>query len=424
MRHRLLILAGLAAALGGCGGATPAGPARDGGSAHRQGQRPAPPSDVDAIRRLLTRRAGALQRGAPNAYAATATGRQIRRDRRAARHAGELPLRDVEARVQEIDLADGRAWARVAASYRVRGIAGRFTAHRRVSLVETERGWRVRRDTGARERAPWELARFTPHRSRHFLVLAPPGIDPSEAGLLGALEAGYERMREIPIRARLRRRYLVVVAADADQAKALTQSIRGVEGLTALADAEIRERGATRQVARVTSLRLLVVWPQFAALDQEGRMRVVTHELTHAVLAPGTSGRTPAWLLEGVALYASGDRRTATAAQLLGTANRAAPNGSAAGVTRRALSLEGLSRPNAIARLDGTGQQAGYAYASAAAHHIADRYGERRLLALYDAFNDESIEGRPGPAVVNRAVRRVLGISLARLDRDVRAALG
>lgn len=417
MRHRLrtwlLILAGLAAALGGCGGATPAGQPRDGGTANRQSHRP-PPSDVDAIRRLLTRRAGALQRGAPGAYAATATGRQVRRDRRAARHAGELPLRDVEAHLQEVELAGGRAWARVTASYRVRGVAGRFTARRRVSLVETEHGWRVRRDTGARERAPWEVARFTPHRSRHFLVLAPPGIDPSEAGLLTALEAGYARMREIPIRARLRRRYLVVVAADAGQVKALTQSIRGVEGLAALADAEIRERGAARQVARVTSLRLLVVWPRFSALDQEGRTRVVTHELTHAVLAPGTSGRTPAWLLEGVALYASGDRRAATAAQLLGTADRAA---------RRALSLRGLSRPDAIAHLDGMGQQAGYAYASAAAHHIAGRYGERRLLALYDAFNDEKIEGRPGPAVVNRAVRRMLGVSLATLDRQVRESL-
>jgi hypothetical protein len=414
MRHRLrtwlLVLAGVAAALGGCGSAPQPTAPRETASP-RPNQRQAPPSDADAIERLLAQRAAALERGAAGAYTATATGRQVRRDRHAVRNAAELPLERVELRMSEVELAGRRAWARVHASYELDGIAGRFSGPRRIALVQTAGGWRVRRDSGSRARAPWEVARFEPHRSRHFLVLAPAGIDPSAAGMLDALEAGYERMREILVRPPLRRRYLVIVTAGPAQTTALTQSIRGVEALAALADAEVRERGAARRVSRVSSLRLMVVWPRFRALDAADRLRVVTHELTHAVLAPDTSGRTPAWLLEGVALYASDDRRVAMAAQLL-----ADP----ASRVRRALTLRGLSRPEAIAQLDGRGQQAAYAYSSAAAFYVAERYGKGKLLALYDVFNDEKLVGRPGKAVVDRATRRVLKTSLARLDGELR----
>ena len=90
---------------------------------------------------------------------------------------------------------------------------------------------------------------------------------------------------------------------------------------------------------------------------------------------------------------------------------------------RRVLNLRGLARPDAIGRLSGLRQAAAYAYASAAAFHVAGRYGRRRLLALYDAFNDERLTGRPGPALDDRAVRRTLHLSLARLDRDLHDAL-
>jgi hypothetical protein len=87
------------------------------------------------------------------------------------------------------------------------------------------------------------------------------------------------------------------------------------------------------------------------------------------------------------------------------------------------MSLRRLARPDAIARLSGLRQAAAYAYASAAAFHLAERYGRRRLLALYDAFNDERLAGRPGPGLDDRAVRRILHVSLARLERDLENAL-
>ena len=214
-------------------------------------------------------------------------------------------------------------------------------------------------ETSRRERHPWEVGPVAEHRSRHFVVIAPAGLEIEAAGLLEALETGYARMGEVLRRPRLRRRYLVVVAEQARAARALTRRIRGVEGLAAISDSQVREAGPAQRVTEVASQRLLVVWPPFSTLDAEGRMRVVTHELTHAGLAGVTSGRTPAWLLEGMALYVSDDRRAGEAAERVADASSAA--------ARRAVTLTGLSRPDAIARLHGDPQAAAYAYASAAA---------------------------------------------------------
>jgi hypothetical protein len=262
-----------------------------------------------------------------------------------------------------------------------------------------------------RQRTPWEVAPFSAARSAHFLVFAPRAL--ATDGLADALEAGYRRMRSILAKGRLGRRYLVVVASDDRQARQMTTGIRGVATLAAISDAAVREEGPAERVAHVTSQRLLVVWPAFAPLDPDSRQRVVAHELTHAALARDTSGRTPSWLVEGVALYVSGDRRVADAAQLVA--------GSSLGpAARRALTLTGLSQPDAIARLGGDGQTAAYAYSSSAAFYIVSRFGRRRLFALYDAFNRKTLGGQGGSDLTDRALRSTLGIGLLVLERDLR----
>ena len=128
-------------------------------------------------------------------------------------------------------------------------------------------------------------------------------------------------------------------------------------------------------------------------------------------------------MVEGVALYVSGDRRTADASRLL-RGDVAGFSAAQASAAHRALSLDALAWPGAIGRLRGTGQAAAYAFSSAAAFRIAERYGRTRLLRLYQAFNDEELRGRPGPAVADRAARRVLGTSTGALERDLRRQLG
>jgi hypothetical protein len=280
----------------------------------------------------------------------------------------------------------------VALAYGIAGIRGSFRSTRRVDAVRVGRRWRIAREHGGRGVPPWEAGPFADRRTRHFVVLSPPASAVDD--LLASLESGYATIRRVLARGRLRRRYLVVVAGDASQARALTTEIRGVETLAAISDAAIDESGPERRTVGVLSLRLIVVLPAFTALDPDGRLRVITHELTHAALTGSTSGRTPAWLVEGVALYVSGDRRPAPPGADLGA----------------------LSAPDAIARATGDAQAAAYATSSAAAFAIADRFGARRLLKLYDAFNDPALVGKPGRRLVARAVRRELGVSLAEVE--------
>jgi hypothetical protein len=405
----------LALALSGCslGGG---GDGNDGnGSPANRDQGARPPSDREQLTALLNRRARALQEGDVRGYVATAKGPQRTRDRRAARNARNLPLRAVRLTAADITVDGRSAVLQVRSGYAIAGIRGRFDAERTLRAVRTERGWRIYRQTGRRRQHPWEVARFTAERTSHFVVLAPTGL--ATDGIADALEGGYTRMRDILASGRLRRRYLVVVAADARQARAMTSGIRGVATLAAISDTGVRESGPAEEVVRVASQRLFVVWPRFGPLDPDGRGRVVAHELTHAALAGETSGRTPSWLVEGIALYVSGDRRVADAAQLVGDQ---ALSGSGSGGAGRALTLTGLSRPDAIARLDGAGQAAAYAYSSAAAFYITARYGRERFFDLYDVFNEASLQGEPGPDLADRALRRTLGIGLMKLERDLR----
>lgn len=290
---------------------------------------------------------------------------------------------------EHIRVSGDRARVRLEVSYGIAGVVGAFGSERRATVARTPDGWRVARMGGARGRPPWEVDDFRQHRSEHFVVLAPPEVPVEE--LVLALEDGYATTRGLLTSGRLRRRYLVVVAAGSEQARALTQEIRGLDTLAALSDAGVIQGGPAKRTTRVVSLRLVVVWPPFSQLDADGRRRVVTHELTHAALTKTTSGRTPAWLTEGVALHVSGDRRPAP------------PNAD----------LAALSKPGSIARLTGEPQAAAYAASSAAAFAIADRFGTERLLALYDAFNDPKLTG---PRLVDRALRSELGVTLAELE--------
>ena len=368
------------------------------------------PGRAELLQRLLDRRAAALEKGDARAFAATAAGDQRARDRRSARQARGLGVHRVRLQAEGDDLRRNQVRLDAQLSYRVRGISGRFAARRRLTLRWNGKDWRVRAATAERGKLPWEVAPQRRVRTKHFVVWAPRDVDPDAAGLPAALEAGYARMRDVLARGRLRKRYLVVVAGDASQARALTAQIRGVASLAAITDTEVRQEGPAERVVEVASQRLLVIWPSFISIGPEQRDTVVAHELTHAAVARSTSGRTPAWLVEGLALYVSGDERVAEAAQLI-----------LGGGNPKELSLTGLSDPDVIGRGGGEAQNAAYAYASAAALYIAERYGQDALLDLYDVFNEESLKGQAGdPELTDAAMRRVLRVGLRRLERELR----
>jgi hypothetical protein len=412
-RRRPLAAAALAAValIAGCGGharrhPTPTPSPR----ASEQGARP--PSPAGEVEALLARRARALQAGDAAALAATSVGRQRARDRRAARRAGALRLRDVNVTADPVAGRAGRLTEHL--TYGLAGAAGTFGATRDIRAVRTAAGWRIasERPQGGRDRAPWDVTAFRRVRTRHFLLLVPPGVP--AAGLAAALETGRRQVAAALPGVRVPDHLAVLVAASADQARALTRRIQGIESLAAVAEAIVRVRGPAERVSQVAGQRLIVIWPEFAAQGAVDRQRVVTHELTHAALAARTSGRTPSWLVEGVALFASDDRRAGETGRLLAGAQ---PAGGGREAALGASSLTALARPTAIGRLTGIAQAAAYGYASAAAFAIAQRFGREGLMRLYDAFNDPALRG---PHLQARAIRKALHEPEARLAAQIR----
>jgi hypothetical protein len=353
--------------LAGCGGKHRPAPAPT--PSATEVATPRPPTDRERIGDLLARRAHALPSG----------------------RAAHLGLRRPHYDVARITVRRRRARVRARLSYRVRGVRGDFGTPRTLVVRKRHRRWRFDHALGARDADPWEVDDYVRATLPHFVVFTPRDLAvPSDA-----LEAGYTRLQTALRHSRLRRRYLVVIARDGAHARRLTRRIAGVESLTALTDTQL---GAGQRIA---AQRLIIIQSTFGLTSAEDQQAVITHELTHAVLARFASGRTPAWLIEGIALYVSADDRRAEYAALAGRP-----------------SLAALSTPDAIARLSGDQQRAAYATSSAAAFLIAERNGRGALLDLYRAF------ARPGPrrgspAFSDRVLRHVLGTGLDGLQRTL-----
>ncbi len=378
MAPALLLFLALAL-LTGCGAKQPE-PTPEPTSTATPSPSPSPPTDAQLLGRAIQRRGQAVE---------------------AARRVRRLGLTSAHYEVAHTAVRGRRARLRVRLSYSVRGVAGDFGIERVLRARKRHGRWRITGPAGERSADAWDVDDYRREQSPHFVVWTPLDVPAP----IAALEAGYARMRDVLDRGRLRRRYLVVVARDGEHARRLTQRIGGLDSLTALTDTEVHLEGPAEKVGTIASLRLLIVQSSFVTGDAAAQRTVITHELTHAALAPITSGRTPSWLTEGVAEYVSEDDRRAEAARdrAIGTAP----------------SLRALSAPDAIGRLTGAAQSAAYAAASAAAYAIAERYGRERLLRLYESYGSERLRGRRGdPALTDRATRRVLGVSLAALQRS------
>ena len=381
-----------------------------------------------AERRGAARRAAraprprAAGRAAPARYAATATGAQ-RRARPRARPATPPACRcgaSRSSRARSTSTGD-RAVLRVRSGYGDRGHPRALRGRARpCARGAPARGWRIASST-SRRAAPSvgdRPLRRAPHAATSRSSRRPRS---ARDGLDDALEDGYARMRDVLVTGVLRRRYLVVVAGDAAQARRMTTGIRGVATLAAISDSAVREEGPADRVVQVV---LAAAARRLAARSRRSTptgARARRHARAHPRRARRATrrGARPAGCVEGDrALRLRRPPRRRGGPLVAGDAGR---------VSRRALTLTGLSAPGAIGRLGGEGQSAAYAYSSAAAFYIAERFGRKRFLRLYDAFNDPALTEPEGAELTAAAVRRALGIGAARararpaaLDRHAR----
>jgi hypothetical protein len=412
----VLAAAAAAALLAGCGGH--GHPAAAGAATPKAGKAKArPPSDTEQLRALLNARAAATRDGDVTALERTSAGSQRRRDGRAAAAARPLPLSHVAMTARTTQIHGDRAVLQVQTIYSFSGVRSVFVKHARVTAKKTPEGWRVTRDRARGVKAPWELGRYTVHRSRHFLALSPRGLH--VGSLMSDLEHGRTEQRHGLPSARPPGRMLVLVTRGVSDARALTRDVRSLGSLTAMAEAEVTFRGPARRVSVISGQRIVVFWRSYGGRPARERRMVMAHELTHAALARRTTGRTPAWLVEGIAMYASGDQRAGDAGALLSGARLKVA--SAQPAAERVMSLAHLARPRAMNRLSTIPLAVAYSFSSAAAYAIAEKHGRAGLLRLYKAFNDESIHGHASARLDNRVVRHALHESLSSVQADAEA---
>ena len=215
-------------------------------------------------------------------------------------------------------------------------------------------------------------------------------------------------------------RILVIVARTSTDTKALTQDIRTIKALTAVAEAKVYLRGPARKVDAVRAQRVFVLWRSYGNRSVKERRMVIAHELTHAALVKRSGGRVPPWLSEGIAMYASGDKRSGDAGAILSGAQLKDQSKQTA--TENVLSLTRLAKPTALDRMSTIPLSFAYSYASAAAYAIAAKHGgAKALLRLYSGFNSEKIKGKPGRKLTDRVMRKTLHTSLSSVENDVKS---
>ena len=164
-----------------------------------------------------------------------------------------------------------------------------------------------------------------------------------------------------------------------------------------------------------------MLWRSYGSRSATERRKVVAHELVHAALANRTSARTPPWLYEGIAMYASGDNRSGDAGALI-SGRGVLRDASKQGAAKAAMSLTRLSNAaRARQHVVGLARVRLLVLVGGRVRDRATSTAARRCCACITAYNSEKIKGaraqarRPG-----RAARRCKK-SLKTLESEVDA---
>jgi hypothetical protein len=329
------------------------------------------------------------------------------------RNARGLSLNYVELASDDKRITGKQAILKATLLYTFHGVDSRFYKLSTITAEKTPQGWRVRSDKPSDGvYAPWEIGAYTERDSPHFTALAPRSL--RVGTLMSDLEKGRTRMERGLPGVKPPSKLLVLVSRNSRETKALTKDIRTLAAVTALAEAQMAYHGAARQVRAVDGQRVFIMWRGYHASSPSTRRMIIAHELTHAALARETSGRTPAWLVEGIAMFASGDERAKESGLLLsgGQLRDHSKQKSA----EAAASLSKLATHDALDKMGTVPLTFAYSYASAAAYAVAQKYGRKGLLRLYLGFNNAHIKGHSGRKLSDRVVRHTLHESLSSLE--------
>ena len=161
--------------------------------------------------------------------------------------------------------------------------------------------------------------------------------------------------------------------------------------------------GRALEVQRVLAQRMTLIMDRYELMPVEEREQTLVHEMVHTALGPDTSGRVPQWLVEGLALYVSREDPRARGGRGGGGAPLAAA-AQQAGRDRQAQRRRQERRLRDRLR-----------------RSARDRRPQANegLFRFFEAFNDSTITGPPGPRTTDKVMRKSIGLSLAELDAAI-----
>ncbi|MBC6462438.1 basic secretory protein-like protein [Actinomadura sp. HBU206391] len=277
---------------------------------------------------------------------------------------------------------DGTTTLRITLRYRLRGFDRAEVAHTQYLTFgrRPDAGWVIVGDgasRGLRDDAEiWDAGRLTVVRGRHSLVIGNQPAGARRNGPKTTLRAIARRLdAAVPIvtgvvGTRWDRRVVALVPADRAEAEGLVGGRQDLTRIAALAT--VSQGGTTRSPGED---RIVISPETFGRLSERGRRVVLTHELTHVATGGARDGRTPMWLIEGLADY-------------VGYKNARFSVRSAARELRDEVIKGRL--PAALPDRTDFGSSSdrlpqAYEEAWLACRMVAERYGEATLLRLYRA---------------------------------------
>ncbi|MCX4968847.1 hypothetical protein OHA98_29620 [Streptomyces sp. NBC_00654] len=290
-----------------------------------------------------------------------------------------------------------RATADVELRYRIAGYDSAPMATRRtLELTRAGAGerWYIAADRPGKDAADqlWQQGDVQVVRGAHSLVL---GVGREEGELRRVADTADLAVPAVSgawPRSWARRVVVLVPDSVEDMAKLLGSPEASYRGIAAVTTGEVGGTGRRPALAD----RVIVNPQAYAMLGTFGQRVVLTHETTHVATRPGTSAATPMWLSEGFADWTAYRAEDRPAEQIAPELARA---------VRRGERPAELPADKDFAFAGDAGKLAGaYEGGWLACALIADRWGEEKLIAFYEAVGRHP--GRDGS--VEHALRTVL----------------
>ncbi|GAA1800649.1 hypothetical protein HC028_08830 [Planosporangium flavigriseum] len=283
--------------------------------------------------------------------------------------------------------------AAVTVLYRIDGVDTEPVAAPWVPIVGVVAGrWRLagvasdgRLPTGTNGQA-WETGEITVARSARVVLVLSAGDANRAPDLLRMAETGLDQVAAVRRGGWVGKVLITAVQDPRLFTTYFTQNPDHVVNVAAIAVPYYAEIPDWRAKPKYAATRVVFNPHEFEA-DPTELAHDLTHEFAHAAMGSVTTDETPLWLVEGFAEYVAYE-----------------PEQVPSSFVRR--SLEGFPAGSTPPSANFYGDPRNYVLGWLACRMIVEKYGEARLLALYEASGSGD------------AVKQVLGIDTATLDRQ------